>query len=62
MIRRMTVAAVVAIMLAAPAMALAQGPNDQEQARRIVEQIAQHACEAAIRVASLFGVMFGMCG
>ena len=55
MIRRMMVAAVVAIMLAAPAMALAQGPNDPDRADTIVNQIAQHACEAAQRVASIFG-------
>jgi hypothetical protein len=56
MIQRMTAAMVMAIVLAAPAMASAQGPNDVERAKAIVNQIAQHSCEAARRVADLFGV------
>ena len=53
MIRRMTAAVV--LMLAAPGMAVAAGP-DKSKALTILEQIALHSCEAANRVAQAWGL------
>lgn len=55
MIRRMTAAMVVAMMLAAPGMAYAAGPNDKNLIYQILQQIAQHSCEAANHVAAAWG-------
>jgi hypothetical protein len=56
MIRRMTAAAVVAIMLAAPGMAFAAGPDDKETIWTILSTIAKHSCEGASHVAEAWGL------
>ena len=56
MIRRMTAAAVVAMMLAAPGMAYAAGPDDKNRIFEILQQISKHSCEAANQVAQAWGL------
>jgi hypothetical protein len=61
MIRRMTAAMVVAMMLAAPAMAYAAGPNDKNVIYEILTRIGTHSCEAANQVAQAWGFKGWMC-
>ena len=61
MIRKMTAAVVVAVLLAAPSLAFAAGP-DKTKALTILQQIALHSCQAAKQVAEAwFGLNGWMC-
>ena len=55
MIRKMTAAVVVAVLLAAPSLAFAAGP-DKTKALTILQQIALHSCQAAKQVAEAWGL------